>query len=137
MDQKQPYQVLVIEDELSLEEAIKVKLTKAGLVPEIFDNGRLALETIGMRGKHFDGIWLDFDILEINGLEFMRRFTVMPGWQSCPVLIVSNTGNPDLINQAIQLGAKEWIIKAEVRLVDAVKRFIELIDQAKARAAQA
>jgi len=62
----------------------------------------------------------------------MQQFITIPHWQDCPVLIVSNTGNPELIQQAIELGAKEWIIKAEVRLDDTVHRFIELIDAAKA-----
>lgn len=132
MEQKQHYQVLVVEDEPSLKEAIKAKLERAGLKPSIFDNGKLALDSITSRGQHYDGIWLDFDIHEINGLEFMQQFVTMPDWQSCPVLIVSNTGNPDLIQQAIELGAKEWIIKAEVRLDDTVNRFVELIHAAKA-----
>ncbi len=132
MEQNQKYQVLVIEDEPSLKEAINTKLIKAGLEPTTFDNGKLALDAITARGKHFDGIWLDFDVYEINGLEFMQRFIAMPGWQTCPVLIVSNTGNPDLIKQAIELGAKEWIIKAEVRLDDTVNRFIEVIGESKA-----
>ena len=131
MEQKK-YQVLVIEDEPSLNEAIRIKLEKAGLEPSVFDNGRKALDQIAERGKQFDGIWLDFDIHEINGLEFMQRFVNTPDWQHCPVLIVSNTGNPELIKQAIELGAKEWIIKAEVRLDDTVSRFIELIDESKA-----
>jgi len=132
MKKNQKYQVLVVEDEPSLNEAINSKLVKAGLKVSVFDDGKQALDTITARGKHFDGIWLDFDVKEINGLEFMQRFVAIPGWESCPVLIVSNTGNPELIQQAIQLGAKEWIIKAEVRLDDTVNRFIELIDTAKA-----
>lgn len=131
MEQKK-YQVLVIEDEPSLQAAIKVKLEKAGLEPKLFDNGKLALDAITARGKQFDGIWLDFDVHEINGLEFMQRFVAIHDWQNCPVLIVSNTGNPDLIKQTIELGAKEWIIKAEVRLDDTVSRFAKLIDTAKA-----
>jgi len=131
--EKQPnYQVLVIEDEPSLKAAIATKLEGAGLKPTVFDDGQLALDAIDARGKQFDGIWLDFDVRGINGLQFMERFIKFPNWQGCPVLIVSNTGNPDLIRQTIELGAKEWIIKAEVRLDDTVSRFIELIDQAKA-----
>ena len=132
MKKNQKYQVLVVEDEPSLNEAINSKLVKAGLKVSVFDDGKQALDTITARGTHFDGIWLDFDVKEINGLEFMQRFVAIPGWESCPVLIVSNTGNPELIQQAIQLGAKEWIIKAEVRLDDTVNRFIKLIDTAKA-----
>jgi DNA-binding NtrC family response regulator len=132
MNQNQTYQVLVVEDEPSLKEAIDLKLSRANLEPSAFDSGKQALEAIATRGKHFDGIWLDFDVKEINGLEFMQQFVTIPDWERCPVLIVSNTGNPELIQQAIQLGAKEWIIKAEVRLDDTVNRFIELIDAAKA-----
>lgn len=109
-----------------------MKLEKAGLKPTVFDSGKQALEAITAHGKHYDGVWLDFDIREINGLEFMQQFIGLENWQGCPVLIVSNTGNPELIRQAIELGAKEWIIKAEVRLDDTVNRFVELIDQAKA-----
>jgi len=132
MKKNHKYQVLVVEDEPSLNQAIKTKLIKAGLEPSVFDNGKQVLDAITARGTHFDGIWLDFDVKEMNGLEFMQQFITMADWQSCPVLIVSNTGNPELIQQAIQLGAKQWIVKAEVRLDDTVNRFIELIDQAKA-----
>ncbi len=130
MSQQTPnYKVLVVEDERSLKDAIALKLRSAGLEPAIFTNGTLALDEIIARGEHFDGIWLDFDVQAINGLEFMQRFITIPGWEHCPVLIVSNTGNPGLIHQAIELGAKEWIIKAEVRLNDTVERFIEIINQ--------
>ncbi|HSX06704.1 MAG TPA: response regulator [Candidatus Saccharimonadia bacterium] len=132
MEHKQHYQVLVVEDEPSLQEAIKTKLEKAGVEPFVFDNGQAALDEITKRGKQFDGIWLDFDIYGMNGLEFMQQFITMADWQQCPVVIVSNTGNPELIAKAIELGAKEWIIKAEVRLDDTVNRFIKLIDTAKA-----
>jgi len=134
MDKNNPYQVLVIEDEPSLKAAIDAKLQGAGLKTAVFDDGQLALDAIDARGKQFDGIWLDFDVRGINGLQFMERFIKFSDWQKCPVLIVSNTGNPDLIKQTIDLGAKEWIIKAEVRLDDTVRRFIELIDAAKAAA---
>src|SRR5438046_1548309 len=103
MEQNHQYQVLVVEDEPSLQKAVTVKLTRAGLEPTAFDNGKLALGAIESRGKHFDGIWLDFDVREINGLEFMQKFTTIPDWERCPVIIVSNTGNPDLIREAIGL----------------------------------
>ena len=125
------YKILVVEDEPSLSDAIKIKLHASGLEPSIFNDGQLALDEITKHGKQFDGIWLDFDVRTINGLEFMQKFVKFPGWEKCPVLIVSNTGNPTLINQAIKIGAKEWIIKAEVRLDDTVARFIQIINQAK------
>lgn len=125
------YNVLVLEDEPSLENAIKLKLASAGVKVTTMESGKEALDQIKTQDIHYDGIWLDFDILGMNGLEFMREFITVPGWERIPVLIVSNTGNPDLISQTIELGAKEWIIKAEVRLDDTVSRFLEIIDQAK------
>ncbi len=128
------YYVLVLEDEPSLSSAIQSRLKAAGVDSDIFDNGEQALQKITARGSHFDGIWLDFDVIGMNGVEFMQRFIAISGWERCPVLIVSNTGDPTLIQQAIALGAKEWIIKAEVRLDDTVSRFIELINKAKKEA---
>ena len=120
------FKAIVIEDEPSLSGAIKKKLSGADVHAEVTKSGREAIDMI-KRNQQYSGIWLDFDILDFDGLEFMKQFTKLPKDLQCPVLIVSNTGDPGHIKQAIALGAKKWIVKAEARLDDTVEEFIKII----------
>lgn len=128
MTAKAKYQVLVLEDEASLAQAIDIKLKAHGIEPITVADGNQGIELVKQKLSEFDGIWLDFDILGMNGVTFMEQFIKIDGWEKCPVLIVSNTGNPDLIEQAVKLGAKKWVIKAESRIEDIVNEFQALLD---------
>lgn len=127
-DQKQ---VLVLEDEPSLLNAIDVRLKSHGINTTLSKSAKEGIEIVKKRATGFDGIWLDFDILGFNGLEFMKQFREIPGWEKTPVLIVSNTGDPAAIKEAIELGARKWIVKAEARLEDIIQEFIQIMNDGK------
>lgn len=120
--------ILVIEDEPSLAAAIVHRLQFHSINTVQTDSGTEALSIIEKRDEPFQAIWLDFDVHDIDGLEFMKRFRDMEKWEEVPVIIVSNTGNPEKIQMTIKLGAKKWIIKAESKLDDIIQQFMGYID---------
>lgn len=132
-DQKK-LDILVVEDEKSLSEAITTKLNMMGINSVAFESGAAAfdyLQKLAFQAKLPDLIWLDFYVKEINGMEFMQRLKQNPHLANIPVLVVSNSANPHTVDTMMQLGAKKYILKAEKRLDEIIDIIHEIIDQDK------
>ncbi len=116
--------ILVVEDEPSIATAITAHLKWRGLDTYQTRSGKDALNYLAKADKLPNGIWLDFDVLDMNGLEFMEEFVKHSEWKHIPVYIVSNTGDQEKIDKAMTLGVKKYIVKAEARLDDIVDEFV-------------
>jgi DNA-binding response OmpR family regulator len=100
--------ILMIEDDKATIEVIRLTLETrepdANIVSK--EKGREGLETA--RNEYFDVIVLDLGLPDIDGikvLEELRRFS------KTPVLIVSARHDPAVINNALNLGAQDYILK--------------------------
>lgn len=123
--------ILLVEDDQSLSNAIKRRLESHKYEVVATASGKEAIELVSKDIESFSGIWLDFDVHYYNGLQFMELFTKLDGWKKIPVIIVSNTGDPKKIEDALAIGAKKFFIKAEVRLDDIVEKFLHLVEKKK------
>ncbi|MEK7588366.1 MAG: response regulator [Patescibacteria group bacterium] len=130
--------ILVIEDEKSLFEAIKMKLEKndynvihSRSVIRAFGNpvlennsGEITLNAVEQALKHLeeleqvDAIWLDHNLIgKEDGLDFVLKFKSNGGkWSEVPIFVVSNTSDSDLVKTYKKLGVNKYYIKAEHKL---------------------
>ncbi len=103
--------ILIIEDDVFLGDALVQKLKNEG-----FD---VALSRDGMEGfsriKTFtpDMILLDIILPNMNGYEILEAKQKDPSIAPIPVIIISNSGQPVEISRALQLGVKDYLIKAQ------------------------
>ena len=118
--------ILIVEDVPALSAAIATRLKKRGIDSAITSRGTEALEML-KSSDDFDLVWLDFNILDFDGLEFMKRYIQTSQKSQIPVIIVSNTGDDEKIKQAVELGVKKYIIKAEARLDDTIDGVLKVI----------
>ncbi len=119
--------ILVIEDEELLLNAIGKKLTLSGLSPISCTSGAQALDYLKNLEKLPDAIWLDYYLKDMNGLEFMKQIKDNPRYAQIPVVVVSNSANPQKVHNMLALGAKKYLLKAEHRLDDIIKSVSEII----------
>lgn len=114
MDQKN---ILVVEDERPLSEAIKIKLEKSGFAVLTARSVAQALSYLEDK-IHVDAIWLDHYLLgEGNGLDLVARMKAEGShWRQIPIFVVSNTASPDKVNSYIRLGVNQYYTKADYRL---------------------
>lgn len=113
--------VLIIEDESMLLRAIAKKIELSGLTPISCTSGKQALDYLFNLPELPDAIWLDYYLKDMDGLEFMENLKKNPKWKNIPVVVVSNSANPDKVHRMIALGVKKYLLKAEYRLEDIVK----------------
>ena len=71
--------------------------------------GEAALKAIHER--HPDLILLDLFLPQQNGLDFLQRLKQSGLLVSIPVIVVSALGFPEIVQQAVQAGARDFLVK--------------------------
>lgn len=120
--------VMVVEDEEMLLEAITKKLELSNITPLSFKSGREAIKYLQNTKDYPQGIWLDYYLNDMNGLEFMQSIQANEKFSRIPVIVVSNSVSPQKVSAMLSLGAKRYLLKAEHRLEDIISFFREYID---------
>ena len=121
--------VLIVEDETPLLEAIKKKL-------EINDFSTISARSVEQAmnylndGVEIDAIWLDHYLLgKKTGLDFVAKIKEDNSkWKHIPVFLVSNTASSDKKIAYLQLGINKYYTKAEYpldKIIQEIKNFFE------------
>ena len=121
--------ILVVEDERPLLEAIKTKMEKAGFEVTTARTVEQALNYLTDL-ERVDAIWLDHYLLgKENGLDFVTQLKREGGeWSHIPIFVVSNTASPDKVQSYIRLGVNKYYVKAEHRLDEMIQEIETLLD---------
>src|SRR3972149_7980126 len=119
---------MVVEDEHLLLKAIERKLRLNNLNVIACETGTAAMENLNKKTAPPDAIWLDYYLGDVNGIEFMQKLRQNPKWADIPVLVVSNSANPDKVSKMMALGAKGYLLKADYRLDRLVSEIQSLIN---------
>ena len=61
----------------------------------------------------------------------MQKLRNNEKWTDIPVLVVSNSANPDKVSKMMALGAKDYLLKADYRLDRLVLEIQSLINNTK------
>ncbi|HCI05255.1 MAG: hypothetical protein UX26_C0002G0006 [Parcubacteria group bacterium GW2011_GWC1_45_9] len=117
--------VLVIEDEPSLQEALKLKLGKAGVEVFTASSGEEALEVLKTLRPTL--VSLDLLLPKINGLEVLRQIRQNPETANLPVIVVSVSGGNEKLRQAFSFNVVDYIIKSEYTIEEIVKKLKEVL----------
>lgn len=121
--------ILVVEDEKPLLEAIKQKLE--------LDNfsvvtARSVWQAINYLQdiKKIDVIWLDHYLLgKENGLDFVAKIKEDDSkWKNIPIVVVSNTATPEKIKTYLRLGINKYYTKADYRLDQIIEDINKFLD---------
>ncbi|HYD34900.1 MAG TPA: response regulator [Vitreimonas sp.] len=119
--------VMVVEDEVLLLQAITKKLKLTGIDVLSCSSGQQAVDYLSNVDELPDAVWLDYYLKDMNGLSFMQELKKDPRWSEIPVVVVSNSANPEKVHNMLALGAKKYLLKAEYRLdeiIAIIKDFI-------------
>ena len=117
--------VLIIEDDLSLAKVLQTKLVASQYNVMTVADGEKAIELLGSVVPTV--ILLDIMLPKKNGLEVLEWMMSQPALKDVSVVVISNLGNEKDIQSALELGAKEYIVKANASLaqiVDKLKAYL-------------
>src|SRR3989338_4338560 len=112
MESKKPT-ILIIEDDAVLLAALTEKLQFSGYRVSAAGDGAIGLDLI--RTEKPDLILLDILLPKKNGFEILADIKDDGEISKIPVIVISNSGQPVEIKKLLELGVKDYLVKAEFR----------------------
>jgi len=111
--------ILVVEDEITLSDAIAAKLSIDGFKVFIANNG---VDGLLLAEKELpDMILLDIVMPKMDGMEMLKELRNKDWGKEMPVIILTNFSDNKKIAESIKHGTFDYLIKADWRIDDIVK----------------
>ena len=117
--------VLVAEDDTMQAANIKQRLSREGLLVEVVDNGKSAVEAL--LKKSYALVILDVRMPVLDGFEVLKRIRAEPFTRRLPVIMLTAMGSEEEIIRGYDLGADDYILKpySAIQLVARVKSLLK------------
>lgn len=123
---KAPIKIVLAEDEPLIATAYQKGLTYFGFDVTLVGDGKKALEVIERDPPNV--LLLDFIMPIMNGMEVLEVISSKPELKQLPVIFLTNLGQPSDAERVIGLGAKAYLIKANLSLDDLIENIHKAID---------
>lgn len=117
--------VLIVEDDEFLAEIYKRQFQNDGFDSQVALNGESALSVL--QGSAFDVIILDIMLPKMDGLTLLGEIKKNQKTAKIPVVMLSNLSQDSTVKQALALGAKGYLVKAQYlppQVVEEVKKYL-------------
>lgn len=102
--------ILIVEDEAIVAEIYSISLERAGYRVAVAGDGVAGLSAVA--AERPDLIFLDIRMPKLDGVEVLKRLKADDATRHLPVVMLSNFDEPGLVKQTLDLGAKEYLVKA-------------------------
>ncbi|TMD15061.1 MAG: response regulator [Chloroflexi bacterium] len=120
--------ILMIEDDASIADMYRLQLEHDGYKVTVATTGEIAFSTLS--GSAPDLVLLDLLLPDRSGFEVLdalnERFPNHP-----PVVILSNYGEPSMIDRGRSLGAIEYLVKSRVTPADISEQIPMWVEQGR------
>ena len=103
------YQILVVEDNPLNQQVIRAILAGKGCVPDIADNGLVAIEML--QAKHYDLILMDIQMPELDGLSATKKIRSELQYKNLPIIGLSANATEEDIEKAMAVGMNDYVVK--------------------------
>jgi len=125
MSDKEKKQILIIEDDSFLLQMYATKLTKAGFEVKSTLDGTQGLKKA--REQQPDLILLDLVMPSKDGFKVLEELKIDSATQNIPVIVLSNLSEREDVQQCLQLGAVDYLIKAHFVPAEVISKINKII----------
>ncbi len=103
----------------------QLQLVNDGFEVELASDGVTGLRKVQEAPP--DLILLDLRLPRLQGMDVLRAISTDPRLAGVPVLILSNYGEPDMVRESLQLGARDYLIKSQTTPIELSMRLREFL----------
>ncbi len=119
--------ILIVEDDKFLRELLIRKLEDSGYKTEAAISGKEALKKVKEKTPRL--ILLDLVLPGIDGFEVLQEIKKDENLTNIPVIILSNLGQKEEVEQGLSLGATDYLIKAHFTPEEIVNKVEEILGE--------
>ena len=119
--------VLIVDDDPTQRRLIQAVIEKSGFSTLQADSGDTALSMIfGADGHNIDVVMLDLVMPGMDGMEALEKIQAQKS--ELPVIVLTGKGSIDTVVNAMQLGARDFIVKpaSPERIIVSIRNALEL-----------
>lgn len=102
---------MVIDDSKAIRMILSRSLTKLGYEVCTAPDGKAAIEILETQAPDLKLVLVDWNMPEMDGLEFVRRVRAMPRYASAALMMVTTETEVDQMVRALEAGANEYVMK--------------------------
>jgi DNA-binding response OmpR family regulator len=117
--------ILIVEDDSILQKALQEFLIEEGFEAVSALDGEEGLKMA--KAKKPDLILLDIILPKKNGYEVLAELKSDEETKKIPVILLTNLGSLSDVEKALELGATTYLIKADYKLEEIVKKIKETL----------
>ncbi len=125
MENKQ-IKIMVIEDDKFLLKAYEIKFKQSNISAILAKDGATGLSLAEKESPSL--IILDLMLPKMNGFEVLEKLKRSETLKNIPVIAVSNLGQKKDMDRAMELGAKEYLIKTNFSLDEIIEKIKKYLD---------
>lgn len=119
--------ILLVDDEEETRNVFEIALRSGGYDVSVAGNGAQTLEIL--KTQTFDLILLDQMMPDMSGNETLKAIKANPATANLHVSMLTNFGHDDMIKEALNLGASEYILKYQVGAEDLLARVKQILGE--------
>lgn len=110
--------ILIVEDEEPLSSVLKDRLSNEGFTVVVAGNGEEGLDLT--LSEKPDLILLDILLPKKGGLTMLKQLRARNETGNLPVVMLTNLSDAGSINEAMELGVNDFLVKADTQISDIV-----------------
>ncbi len=100
--------ILIVEDDLFIREIYEYTLKKSGHLVISAEDGEEGLK----KAEEMPNlILLDIMMPKMNGIELLQKLKASESTKNIPVVLITNLGDKNVIEQAFEMGAQGYLLK--------------------------
>jgi two-component system chemotaxis response regulator CheY len=104
-------EALIVDDSRALRGILGKMLSRHGFTVFQAENGKQALKSLEGEARAAKLVCLDYNMPEMNGLEFLTCMRQMPEFKDLPVLMITTETHLEFVSKAIAAGSNEYVMK--------------------------
>ena len=103
--------VLVVDDSRIMRNIVKNTFSELKIPSQFLEagDGKMAFQLL--ETNKVDLIFLDWNMPEMDGLEFLQKVRAMPNYKDLPIIMVTSEAAKYHVVEALQAGATDYIVK--------------------------
>ena len=119
--------ILLIDDESEVAQVFQTGLSSAGFQVVVVSNGQSALDAV--KSNKFDAILIDQMMPDMSGIDVLKTLKANEETKNIPMAMLTNFGHDEMVKEALNLGANDYILKYQVAPNDLVAKVKALVGE--------
>lgn len=119
--------IMIVEDDMFIRDIYKVRFEQEDFEVTMAENGMVAVEKLE-QGYLPEIMLLDIMMPGMDGIQVLKKVKSDERWKDLPIMMLTNISEKEKVNEAMDLGVKDFLIKSHFTPSEVVQKVNALLN---------